>query len=522
MRHTHFLLACMLCISVSSFSQNIGLNSDGSVPDSSAIVDIKSTNKGLLIPRVTEVQKNAISSPATGLIIYQTDGSSGFYFYNGSAWEKLANSNAYLPLSGGTLTGGLVGTTANFSNDIRVGGELILNDVLQNRRIVLFGASSNNHQFYGFGVNSSGNTGTLRYQIDQTGSDHVFYAGTSDSTSNELFRIKGTGGATTTGQITTGAVTYPNTDGTSGQVLITNGSGALSWGTPTGATQLSELSDIDSSGGVDKNVGNILVADGNKFVSVATNGDATINSNGTITVEAGTIDNGKIANNSISTGKIVDGSVTTSKIADSSVTIAKIAANGIADNTTYLTGDGTWTTPSIADGSITGAKIADSTIDINKLSATGTKDSTTYLRGDGKWATPAAGGGGTSYYGFAANTSGSTIAVVLGGTDIPLPNSQNLNGVTVNGSNTVFTVTNAGTYRIDYTAQTTANLLLSSRILINGSANSASNISPTVSTSKFQASTVVTLSAGATVELQFYGLIGAAVLSNASMTIQKL
>jgi hypothetical protein len=55
-------------------------------PSASAKVQINSTTQGFLPPRMTETQKNAIASPATGLIIYQTDGSIGLYSYNGIAW----------------------------------------------------------------------------------------------------------------------------------------------------------------------------------------------------------------------------------------------------------------------------------------------------------------------------------------------------------------------------------------------------------------------------------------------------
>ncbi len=57
-------------------------------PDPSAILDINST-KGVLLPRVTETQKNAIASPANGLLVYQTNGTPGFYFYNGG-WQQLS------------------------------------------------------------------------------------------------------------------------------------------------------------------------------------------------------------------------------------------------------------------------------------------------------------------------------------------------------------------------------------------------------------------------------------------------
>jgi trimeric autotransporter adhesin len=59
-------------------------------PDASALLEVKSTNKGILVPRMTLAQRNAIASPAQGLLIYQTNVTQGFYFYNGSTWIALA------------------------------------------------------------------------------------------------------------------------------------------------------------------------------------------------------------------------------------------------------------------------------------------------------------------------------------------------------------------------------------------------------------------------------------------------
>ncbi len=58
-------------------------------PDASSLLEIKSTTKGLLMPRMTLVQRNAIISPATGLMIYQTNSTPGFYYYSGSAWTAV-------------------------------------------------------------------------------------------------------------------------------------------------------------------------------------------------------------------------------------------------------------------------------------------------------------------------------------------------------------------------------------------------------------------------------------------------
>lgn len=130
--------------------------------------------------------------------------------------------------------------------------------------------------------------------------------------------------------------------------------------------------------------------------------------------------------------------------------------------------------------------------------------------------------------GFAANTVGSSFLVVLGGTDIPLPSAQQLSAdIVPNGTNTVFTVNTAGNYRISYHVNTTAALLMGSRVLISGAANAASVINPVLSLSQFSNEFEVSLASGATVELQmFTSLLGTAVLLNnaagASLMIIRL
>lgn len=76
----------------SSIIAQVSISTDGSGAVESAMLEIKSSEKGFLPPRMTEAQRDAILSPATGLIIYQTDGLEGLYNYNGSNWIAI-NSN---------------------------------------------------------------------------------------------------------------------------------------------------------------------------------------------------------------------------------------------------------------------------------------------------------------------------------------------------------------------------------------------------------------------------------------------
>ena len=75
-------------------AQNVAITDDPSYhADTSAMLDVKSTSKGILIPRVTTTQRNAIQEPATGLLVFDTD-SSSFFFYNETGWVNLSHGNA--------------------------------------------------------------------------------------------------------------------------------------------------------------------------------------------------------------------------------------------------------------------------------------------------------------------------------------------------------------------------------------------------------------------------------------------
>jgi len=108
-----FLLACISVIS--GFSQNaVAINTDATAPHSSAMLDIKNPNKGLLAPRVSLAHITdlvTIPTPATGLLVFNTNATmtngngAGFYYYTGTKWAPLVSGAHYI---GEAFLGGIV------------------------------------------------------------------------------------------------------------------------------------------------------------------------------------------------------------------------------------------------------------------------------------------------------------------------------------------------------------------------------------------------------------------------------
>jgi trimeric autotransporter adhesin len=109
-----WLLASLFCISMQNvLAQSVAINTDGSVANSTAILDVKSTSKGLLIPRLSTIQRTGIAAPATGLLVFDTD-TDQFWYFDGAAWKKLdvAGNNWSITGNGGTTAGThFIGTT---------------------------------------------------------------------------------------------------------------------------------------------------------------------------------------------------------------------------------------------------------------------------------------------------------------------------------------------------------------------------------------------------------------------------
>ena len=89
----------------------VSINNDGSSADGSAMLDVKSTTKGFLPPRMTQNERNAIATPVAGLIVWCTDCGSGgeLQAYNGSTWTNMVGEQASGPPTGQVY---LYGTTS--------------------------------------------------------------------------------------------------------------------------------------------------------------------------------------------------------------------------------------------------------------------------------------------------------------------------------------------------------------------------------------------------------------------------
>ncbi|MBK7753280.1 MAG: hypothetical protein IPI41_11960 [Flavobacteriales bacterium] len=112
-------LIVALVIATGTLAQNIGINSDGAAAHASALLDVSvaalpaNAKKGLLVPRMTTAQRNAIPTPAEALLVYDTS-LNQFWYYDGVQWAAIATLGNLWSTTGnvGTLVIHSIGTTA--------------------------------------------------------------------------------------------------------------------------------------------------------------------------------------------------------------------------------------------------------------------------------------------------------------------------------------------------------------------------------------------------------------------------
>jgi len=167
--HLYLLLWASFMLSLPLFGQltnNVELptsiNTTGNAPDASAILDVQSTSKGMLVPRMTAAQRNAISNPATGLLVFDTS-TDGFWFFDGSIWQNLSDSSTeWASHNNGTFY-------SAFSGNVAISAVPNLND-----KLYVYRPSNNNgadiagiHSYrFGGAAASDGGTGWAEDEVD--------------------------------------------------------------------------------------------------------------------------------------------------------------------------------------------------------------------------------------------------------------------------------------------------------------------------------------------------------------------
>ncbi len=192
----------------------VAINTDGSLPDNSAMLQIKSTSKGLLIPSMTTIQRNVIISPSEGLIIYNTTTSQINQRQNGS-WKSLITNDFWVGGGSGWMfnIGDNIGINTGYPSErldvngnIRTTGSVNIDNT---EAILQFKSSGVNTGFVQLsgenlrlGTNSGNTTGDV--VIRMNGTDRVFVdelgrVGLNES--NPTSRLHVNGDANITGEI---------------------------------------------------------------------------------------------------------------------------------------------------------------------------------------------------------------------------------------------------------------------------------------------------------------------------------
>jgi hypothetical protein len=213
---TSIIIACITALT--AFSQNnIGIGTTS--PAASAALDVTSTTKGLLTPRMTSAQRTAIASPAKGLLVFDTN-TNTFWFHNGTAWTEISGSggsNFTLPYAGSVANASPALSIANTGN-----GEAISASSTSSFTAAIEGNAT--------GAGGYGVTGT-----SNSTSGYGIYGTNSSTTGTAVYGFSANGGVALRGN-------SPN-----GTALLTNGNLRLTGGN-TNPSAGAVLTSVDANG----------------------------------------------------------------------------------------------------------------------------------------------------------------------------------------------------------------------------------------------------------------------------------
>jgi hypothetical protein len=195
MKKAKLLLMAIIMIASLSLNAQVSINNDGSTPDNSAILDVKSSEKGILVPRMTQNEIMDISSPANGLTLYNTDDCK-YYVYRdcSSNWTEISfGTNTIIPYSTYTIgTGGSCTNTivnGNYREMIALDASNTINIDATVSTIGQWSITSDTLNGYSFSGNGSFNsTGTVQIMLYGSGTPQ------SDQTDIFTFTASGDGG----------------------------------------------------------------------------------------------------------------------------------------------------------------------------------------------------------------------------------------------------------------------------------------------------------------------------------------
>ncbi|MGM0649580.1 MAG: hypothetical protein ACQES1_03620 [Bacteroidota bacterium] len=247
-----------------SYAQNVGINTNS--PDESAMLDIVANDAGILIPRLTQQQRDDIGSPATGLMIYQTDSTPGFYYNQGTPaspdWvsitagaggEEWTDDGDFLFPTDDTDTCARVYENNPEYGFYYVGGAArggcFVNAVADTLDFIGVYGQCSNEDYYGFGGYFSGGYAGAIGKVEATGSED--YNGLIGDASGGSGRNIGVFGTASDGANNYGVYTTVNDTvgfGLRASNQNTTGTGILTTGNDADGTYLAGGSGIASKG----------------------------------------------------------------------------------------------------------------------------------------------------------------------------------------------------------------------------------------------------------------------------------
>ena len=131
-------LCLFIFMGFSSYAQ-VAINSSGNPPNSAAMLDVNSSNKGFLPPRLSTLEMNAISSPPEGLMLYNTT-LKGMVYYNGSSWKLVTNLDGepcgHFTYGGQTYTSVVIGMQCWMRQNLNIGTRINISSEQTNNSIL--------------------------------------------------------------------------------------------------------------------------------------------------------------------------------------------------------------------------------------------------------------------------------------------------------------------------------------------------------------------------------------------------